>query len=307
MRAAVGVLAILALLSAPAFPQDVVDLDRLVTRFLSASDEYRKIFRNLVAEETKVIEVYKASGAIDKRRQIVSDLLVYQPRRGAKDDAVEYRDVYSVDGKVVERRGERALKLIENASRAKSLEKELEAINRETFRHEFDRHLSGVAISQAGLSHERRDAFQFEQAGRDRIGGRDVIVVSYRQKPTTPSRTRLPLPKEVRDPSFLQGGRLWLDPETGHVWRDVWEITVSSSSFSERHVIIHKESVYVPSRFGIPVPERIEFQWRLRYSGPKDGGPSFGLSERTTFTYGSFKRFDVATQENVQLPNADGR
>jgi hypothetical protein len=40
----------------------------------------------------------------------------------------------------------------------------------------------------------------------------------------------------------------------------------------------------------------------LRYSHPKNGQPSFGLSERTTFRYGSFKRFDVKTDEKLKIP-----
>ena len=36
------------------------------------------MFRNLTAEETKVIEVFRATGEVEKRQEVVSDLLVYQ-------------------------------------------------------------------------------------------------------------------------------------------------------------------------------------------------------------------------------------
>ena len=69
----------------------------------------------------------------------------------------------------------------------------------------------------------------------------------------------------------------------------------------------HRESTYTPSDFGILVPERIVFDWLLHFSHPKNGRPSFTLSERTTFTYGSFKRFEVATSEKVKLPEVHDR
>ena len=40
-------------------------------RSRAASEEYMKAFRNLTAEETKIIEVFRASGEIEKRREIV--------------------------------------------------------------------------------------------------------------------------------------------------------------------------------------------------------------------------------------------
>ncbi|MEO7192111.1 MAG: hypothetical protein ABI051_13750 [Vicinamibacterales bacterium] len=100
--------------------QNEIDLDRFVTRFLATTEEYQKAFRNLVAEETLTIEVYRASGELEKRRQIVSDLLVYHSSRDGSDATTECRDVRSVDGKAVAKHGERALKLFVNASKADS-------------------------------------------------------------------------------------------------------------------------------------------------------------------------------------------
>ena len=158
-----------AAVPASAAVQNGIDLDEIVTRFFASSDEYEKTFRNLVAEETKTIEVYRASGEVEKRRQIVSDLLVYRSSRDGKEMATEYRDVRSVDGKAVEKRGERALKLLRNASKADSLDKELETINHETYRYEFTRHLRGGTIGQGGLTKRRREAFQIEWLAASRL------------------------------------------------------------------------------------------------------------------------------------------
>ena len=314
VAAGVGVLLVLARSPRPvdarpqtavpesAVVQDAIELDHLVTRFFASTDEYEKTFRNLVAEETKTIEVFKPSGEVEKRRQIVSDLVVYHSSRDGKEATTDYRDVRSVDGKVVEKRGERALKLLTGAFKARSLDKELEAIDRETQRYEFTRHLRGFPINQVAVPKER-ESFQVEWAGCEQIAGHDVVVLAYRQTVPTPgSESTLPLPKELRDARILKRGRLWLDAQTGQLWRSVWELVVPHPAAPDPLVMIRAESTYGPSRFGILIPERTVFDWLLRFSHPKNGPPSFGLSERTTFTYGSFKRFEVETEEKIDTP-----
>jgi hypothetical protein len=288
--------------------QNGTDVDLLVTRFHAAADEYEKTFQNLVAEETKVIEVYRASGEVEKRREIVSDLLVYRTSREGKVATTEYRDVRSVDGKAVGERGERVLKLLANASKRDSLEKELEAINRETQRYEFRRYLRNHTIHQGGLTKVQREAFHVELVGREQIAGHDVVVLAYRQTALIPGFvSSVALPKEFGKPPQLSRGRLWLDAETCQLWRDEWELVVAHPTTPDPLVIVHRESAYEPSRFGILVPQRIVFDWLQRFSHPKNGPPSFMLSERATFTYGSFKRFEVATGEVVKPPKTDDR
>ncbi len=281
-------------------PEQRIDLHELATRSLTAVEEYKKAFRNLTAEETKVIEVFRPAGDIEKRREIVSDLLVYQshsPRDG-KAVTTEYRDVRQVNGKAVDKRGERALTLLTKAARAGSLDKELEAIDRETWRYEFRRHLRGSTISQAAVP-KPSDMFHVEVAGREQIAGRDVIVVVYRQTKVGPAgRSNLRVPKELQDVPQLPRGRLWLDAETYQLRRSIWELVVAATP--EPYVLTHAESEYGPSRFGILVPERIVFEWRQPFARLKNGQPAFGMSERTTFTYGAFKRFDVATEETLK-------
>ena len=159
-----------------------IDLDELAARSLTAVEEYMKAFRSLTAEETKVIEVFKPTGEIEKRREIVSDLLVYQSQasRDGRPVVAEYRDVRLVNGKAVKNRSERALTLLTKAATSASLDKELEAIDRETRRYEFRRHLRGFTIVQRAVP-KPSDMFLVEVAGREQIAGRDVIVVVVRQ------------------------------------------------------------------------------------------------------------------------------
>jgi hypothetical protein len=288
--------------------QSGIDVDQLVTRYLAATEEYERAFRNLTAEETRTVEMYQPSGRVEKRRQIDSDLLVYRSSRVGSDATVEYRDVRSVDGKAVERRGERALKLLTNASKADSLDKELKAIDSETRKYEFNLHLRGFTISQGGLPNPWRGTFAVQWAGREQIAGHDVVVLDYRQTAPIPSSGPPPsLPKEFGKAVPLRRGRLWLDAQTAQLWRDVWEQVVTHPAARDPLVVIHRDSAYRPSSFGILVPERIVFDWLGHFIHPKNGPPSFGLRARTTFTYGSFKRFEVATDEQMKNPEPPAR
>jgi hypothetical protein len=286
-------------MTVPGVPVDERDFDQLVNRFLANAEEYEKTFRNLVAEETKVLEVYRASGQVQKRRQIVSDLVVYHSSRDGRDATTEYRDVRSVDGRPIERRSERALQLLTSAAKAESIEKELESIDRETSRHEFNRHLRGTTVRQGGVLRQWRDAFRVERAGREQIAGRDVVVLDYRQTRPIPGFA-LPVPREFGNPPPIHRGRIWLDAQTGQLWRHVWELAWPHPASSVPLVMLRQESAYGPSRFGILVPERIVWDWLTHFDHPRNGRPSFALSERATFTYGSFRRFEVVTDEQLK-------
>jgi hypothetical protein len=133
-------------------------------------------------------------------------------------------------------------------------------------------------------------------------------VLDYRQTAPIPgSASNLHRPKEFGKPPILSRGRLWLDAETQQLWREAWELVVPHPATPEPLVMIRTERTYGPSRFGILVPQRIVFDWMTRFSHSKDGKPSFALAERTTFTYGSFSRFDVATDETIYLPEVHDR
>ena len=276
--------------------QEAVDPGPIVTRFLAAAEEYERTFQSLVAEETKVIEVDPAPPAPSRSGGKSFPISSSTARPGMAAGRPSTRDVQSVDGRPLDGRPQRALTLITKASQAGSIERELETIDRETHRHEFNRHLRGFTITQAGTFRERRPAFHLAWVGREQIAGQDVVVLDYRQTAPIPGFA-LKVPREFGTPSPVHRGRLWLDAGTGQLWRCVWELAWPHPAAPDPLVMIRQESRYAPSRFGILVPERIEWQWLTHFSHPKKGRPSFTLSERATFTYGSFRRFEVATAE----------
>jgi hypothetical protein len=274
------------------------DVDGLLARHLAAVDEYRRAFANLVADETRIIEVYNDKGKREKRRTIESDLLVYSSARDGHMEAAEFRDVRAVDGRTVKTRGERALELLARASEAGSLEEELATIDEETSRYEFNRHVRGFTINQ-GSPDDLSRGFHVEVAGRGQIAGHDVIELAYRQSaPASHSRERLlpRLPSEFGDARLAAQGRLWIDAATAQLWRSVWELAAPHPAAAQPLVMIHVESAYAPSRFDILVPERIVIEWRDTFTHPKKKPPAFLVKQRDPFTYGAFRRFETAAR-----------
>jgi hypothetical protein len=276
-------------------------LEQILSRYYAAADQYRQAFKNLVVEETRVIEVHKADGTLDKRRQIISDLVVYNPSRGGGVQATEFRDVREVDGKAVAQRGERALQILTAASTADSLERELKIINDQTSKYEFRAHIRGYTINLATPFRDRRDFFHVELNGRDSIDGRQVLLVGYRQTAPLPGARRSKWPGFPEQPP-LQQGRLWLDVETGQVRRTELEYTVTHPSSQDRVPYVRLEQTYGSSQFGILVPQHLVFTTFV-HGRARNGRPTLALRERSTFTYGSFKRFGITSEEVFAAPS----
>jgi hypothetical protein len=278
--------------------QPIDDPQALLSKHLAAVEEYRRTFADLIGDETRVIELYNEKGKLARKRTIESDLLLYASRRGGEAVTTEYRDVRAVDGKTVEHRGARAVELLALASEARSIEQELATIDSETERYESNRHVRGFTINQGSLD-DLRHGFHLEIAGHERIDGHDVIVLAYEQIAWDfQPRNRLlpPLPDEFGHARLTAQGRLWLDATTTQLWRSVWEVAAPHPAVREPLVMVHAESRYTPSRFGILVPERIVVEWRDTFVHPKKGPPAFQVKQRDTFTYGGFRRFEATVR-----------
>jgi hypothetical protein len=75
----------------------------------------------------------------------------------------------------------------------------------------------------------------------------------------------------------------------------VWEVTAQLPDVEEPLVMVHTEHTYASSRFGILLPERIIVEWRDTFTRPKTGPPQFLLTQRDTFTYAGFRRFETTS------------
>jgi hypothetical protein len=298
---AFAALAVVVAAQGPATPA-VADLEARLSRFFETATQYAQTFRNLTVEETRVIEEFDDSGRVKKRREIVADLVLYRPARDGEVGGAEYRDVRLVDGKAVAQRGKRALDLITRAMNSASVAEELRLISRESLRYEFRWHVGNFVVSQLHRPESvLRNDFRFNRVGPTRINGHDVIEIEYREvvpRSQQPGIDRIY--KAMGITSFFERGRLWLDATTSQARRSRFEIAGAHPALPMPVQLLGIESTYVDSRFGIGVPERIvaEF-YENRKSKAK---PLFGLTARTTYTYGAFKRFGVTTDETVLTP-----
>jgi hypothetical protein len=282
------------------------DFDALVTRVANAEKEYEKVFRNLVAEETKDEQLFDPSGAVKKQRKIVSDLLVYQSSHDVTE-RTEYLDVREVDGKAVGKRSKRVLELLSKASKASSMQSELQTIGRESSRYDLAYTLRGLTISQPGMWFEKPGDFHVEWAGREQIDGHDVVVIDYRDNmPNRGDFSRGWLLSNGVTSSVMRG-RMWVDAATGQLRRDRWELTGIHPALQEPVTLVRRESVYAESRFGILVPQRVVIEFFEHAKAAKNERPSFFRVNRTTCTYGEFRRFDVATEETIGTPASKAR
>ena len=222
------------------------EIDQWIARYKATGDAYAKVFLNLVAEETKVIETFDSSGRLTKRREIVSDLLVYQPSRSSGGQTTELRDVRSVDGKPVNNRYKRILDLIRQAGKTDSLEKELARIKDEGQRYDGGCSVNNTTVHPSSFAFH--DNFRFEWVGRDRIGGSEVVIIDYRE--VGPSMIELSsYYKRMGLSAVFVRGRLWLDATSSQLRQERAEIAGVYPAVSEPVTILRLRP---PSRASCP-------------------------------------------------------
>jgi hypothetical protein len=271
-----------------------LSLDEIIKRAGERQAEYGEMFKDLRADETQTSEDYDAKG-LKKRREIVSDLFVYQSRD--QTTAVEYRNIRSVDGKPVSDSDHRAEKLFERLAKAKSLKTELEAIDKESRRYDLNSSFYGFTLNQGRPLHrEVTRYYRFDLASEQQIAGHDVVVVDYKQTEWMPEeKFDLNLPKALQGAVPRFRGRVYLDRDTLRLRREEQELTLDHPSSKIPLVLFKWELNYGDSPYGILTPTRIVMNAFARGRSNVDGSPELLQSSRIEFSYSPFTRFDVKT------------
>ncbi len=280
----------------PAHPQlNPAEVEELIRRARLSVSEYRAKFKDLTADEEQKVEEYDGEGKLKRQRRIVSELVIYQSQLNASLTA-EYRNVRSVDGKAVAKREERLVNLFKRLAKADSVKKELDRVSRENQRYAHRYSMNGLTLNQGELLHESlRASFQFTDASRERVNGREVIVLQYQQVKQDPglSLEFHSLPSALKGAEPLYRGRLWLDAETAQIWREEREVTLRHSSWNHPLVLWRFEFEYVGSSFGILTPQQIVWSSYDNGRTGADKQPELLLGGKVTFEYSAFRRFDV--------------
>jgi hypothetical protein len=290
----------------PTHPQpNSAEVEELTRRARLNVGEYKAKFKDLTADEEQKVEEYDDEGKLKRQRRIVSELLIYQSQLDTSL-AAEYRNVREVDGVAVAKREEKLVNLFKRLAKADSVKKELDRISRESRRYDDRYSMYGLTLHQGELLSEKVGAaVQFAIAGRERVNGREVIVLQYQQVAQSPQLSfELSLPRALKGAEPLYRGRLWLDAETAQIWREEREVTLRHSSSNHPLVLWRFEFEYVGSSFGILTPRRIVWSAYGRGRTGADNQPELLLTGKVTFEYSSFRRFNVGSPDATLNPPA---
>jgi hypothetical protein len=288
-------IAVIILMLAQTSPQP--ELARVMQEALKERQRFVESFKNLTAVETKTTEIIDKAGKTVERRTVVSDFLVYaSPLKAGV--VSEYRITREVDGKAVGKGEKQAAELFEKLAKAKTLEQEGSRLRDENMKHTLRYYRWGVTLLPAPQI-QSPATYEIEIAGRDKINGRDTIILKYTRKKLATDEFK-GLARNFNNPKTGNRGQLWLDAETFRLWRWINESTVTDRDVTTEAVLVRDEIEYVPSAFGVNVPVRIV----TSYFDKKDAAKgSVRLAGRITFTYATFKQFGVTTEYKLAGPD----
>jgi hypothetical protein len=304
--------ALVSMLSAgPAFGQqsprpqlDRAGLNEFLVLAARRVSEYKTKFIDITADEDQKVEEFDLAGKLKRQRRISSKLIIYQSQLDPTITA-EYRYIHAVDGVPVTKREERLVKFYDRLAKVDSLKKELDRVNRESSRYDRVYSASGHTIHQGlPVSEKARSLFQFTDAGREKINGRDVIVVQYQQVTPEPDlEFKLSsLPPVLKGAQQRYRGRLWLDAETAQIWREERDLVLHKPSWPQAYTFIRWELEYVNSEFGILTPKRIVVTTNNNGRTLPGDVPLLLLGGRATFEYSGFHRFEVTPDAKLESP-----
>jgi hypothetical protein len=296
-----SMLLIACLLAGPAAAQ-APDLQAVLQQADARRQEYVNAFKSLTAVETQVTELFDRSGAVEKRRTIVADFLVYQSALRTSD-VREYRITREVDGKPVDNRTEEGLKTFQRLAASKTLEQEAKRLQQANLKHHVGTATIGGTLNPFGiLSVASRDAFEFAIVDCDRLNDDEVVVVRYESKKLLrPVNARVPLFREFKEPSAGARGRIWLDAQTWRARRWESEGLIAGEGVTTPVVFMRYVVDYGPSAFDLLTPRTIVASFFEKPAAKKRHDVRL-LTTRTTYTYDAFKRFEVTTTSDIQLP-----
>jgi hypothetical protein len=263
-----SMLLIVCLLAGPAAAQ-AQDLQAVLQQADARRQEYVGAFKSLTAVETQVRE---------------------------------YRITREVDGTPVANRTEEGLKTFQRLAASKTLEQEARRLQQANLKHHVGTATIGGTLNPFGiLSVASRDAFEFAIVGRDRLSDNDVVVVSYQSKRLQPVNAPVPLFREFKAPRTGARGRIWLDAQSWRARRWESEGLLSGEGITMPVVFMRYIVDYGPSAFDLLTPRTIVASF-FEKPAAKNQHDVRLLTSRTTFTYDAFKRFEVTTSADVQLP-----
>jgi hypothetical protein len=267
-------------------------LEELLDRLSAHTESYKETFKNLTAQERRTFELLAPDGTVVKQNRLVADLIVYPSQRNA-NRATEFRNIREVNGQPIEKQDVRLEKLFERLKKDDSADKELGRIIKESTRYDFGYQLSGYMFYKAIATWKiLRPLFEYEVAGRERVGERELLAIKFEQKQFRKDMFGL---NQVFDPALFTGpmmrGTYWIDPDIAQIWREHHEIFFRNNQSAETYKVLEVDFDFAPSKFEVFLPRRIILQ-HFKLLKTKKGEPlQMYRSAKVVSDLGDFQRF----------------
>src|SRR5215510_8888591 len=167
-----------------------LELSDLLDRVSKRVEEYRLLFKDLTAEETRTTEVFNRRGEVTEKKVVLSDFFVYQSRFN-EQWIYEYRPARSINAKPVANREENVQKFFNKLARAETGETEGEILFEENRKGHLRYWYFHLTLNPAGAFYKQTQGdYDFEITGREEIEGRETVIVGYAWKDPSPLNPR---------------------------------------------------------------------------------------------------------------------
>lgn len=286
MKRLLSALAVAVLAVCPAAGQQPA-VDRLLRQAGAYVGAFEQQITAIVSEETYVQDSIDRARNRIAHRELRSDFSLVRGDRGVY---VEFRDVFSVDGRPVRDRQDRLTRLFLNPSA--SATGQLRAIVEESARYNIggiDRTLNTPMLALLFLRTENQHASVFTLASsaspeletQASAGLPAASVLAFEEG----GRNTLIRGKGGQD--LPARGRFWIDGAAGRILMS--ELVAEDSDSGIRAVV---DVTYQPeAELGVMVPAEMKEKYTRG-----------GTTVTGRATYGRFRRFSVTTEEDVQQP-----
>ena len=301
----------LLILSFSVNAQDV-PLAKLLEMAEKSTQKYIESFKNLIAEETKTIEIFKKDQSLDDRRVVKSDFIVYQLQKGTR--VSEFRTVYEYNGRKISQSDEYTGKFFEKLAKSNNANEEFKKLRKESVRFDGNFIVWGMTLRKDFLLLPQvREIFDYKIIGQEKFNERNVYVVEYRQKEYSSyvlvNPTKLEGSKDGNGFQFDSilsekllptnprlNGIMWLDAENGEMWKNKYEVSIQPAILDKPIVTNESYYEYQPSRFGIAVPKVITITSYRTFGAP---GKDLTVSKfaTTVLSYSNFSELNSEAKD----------
>lgn len=278
------------------------NLEKLMTKSEQSRWAYAEVFKDLFADELKTKLFYRADGKIKDKRVIKSLFIVYESPYTRTIN--EFRNVLEFNGKNVARNENKLTDFFAKIEKIGSDKKVEENLLKESVRFDGGRYAWGITLAQVSPFYEyMRSSFKYKIVGEQKIEGKDVVVIEYNQikyssyvqiNPTSEEQEKdsyfaswTDIPNDLQPTNPRMSGKVWVDLETGQIWRNEFKVTINPRQLTMGIVVTEDVYEYQSSKFGILLPKVFKTT-SYEVKGNNDLTLKVNKSLESTFEYSNF-------------------